>query len=404
MYAVMEEHLKTDKGISLVSKYESDNNAQSIYFELKKHGTSSTAAWLAGDTVMKYLKNARYPGEWRGTSFGFVLHWQEQLAKYEELDLEVAPPKQKLQMLQNAVGDVEALAQVKLMNDHDIARGHPPLTYERYVQVLLSACSTYDSQRSSSDRKKRVVYQSELDREPDPYDDNDYYDYGVDTDVTDIMAYATDTTRFGSKSVSSNQSSSRITYSERIKLPEEERNKIFAKRKQERLDKTRNRQASNPVTRRANTHNIDTYIDIDNIIDNAMMNQGYETISDNEIKADTNESTNNLLAYLAGQQTSSGDIRVLAAKRAPAKQKKRQVTECASAPPTITMNGDTYYLHKGESIHYQGHQYFSHMTECYYRVGQHTISDMDYALVDRGDNGGICGTNMLVLEGSERFC
>jgi hypothetical protein len=193
-------------------------------------------------------------------------------------------------------------------------------------------------------------------------------------------------------------------YSKWIKIPEEIQNKIFAKWKQERLDKTRNRQASNPVTRRANTHNIDTYIDIDNIIDNAMMNQGDETISDNKIKADTNESTNNLLAYMAGQQTSSGDIRqVLAAKRAPDKQKKRQVNESASAPPTITMNGDTYYLHKGESIHYQGHHYYSQNTACYYLVGQHTISDMDYALVNRGANGGICGTDMLVLEGSERF-
>jgi hypothetical protein len=118
----------------------------------------------------------------------------------------------------------------------------------------------------------------------------------------------------------------------------------------------------------------------------------------------TNESTNNLLAYMAEQQTSSGDIRqVLAAKRAPDKQKKRHVNESASAPPTITMNGDTYYLHKGESIHYQGYQYFSHMTECYYRVGQHTISDMDYALVDCGANGGICGTDILVLEWSECF-
>jgi hypothetical protein len=126
------------------------------------------------------------------------------------------------------------------------------------------------------------VCQSELDLEPDPYDDNDYYGYGVDTDVTYIMAYATDTTCFGDKSGSSNQSSNRIPYSEWIKLPEDERNKIFAKRKQERLDKARNRQASNPVTRRANTHNIDTYIDIDTIVDNAMMNQGDETISDNK--------------------------------------------------------------------------------------------------------------------------
>jgi hypothetical protein len=45
------------------------------------------------------------------------------------------------------------------------------------------------------------VYQSELDLEPYPYDVNDYHDYGLDTDVTDIMAYATDTTRFGNMAV-----------------------------------------------------------------------------------------------------------------------------------------------------------------------------------------------------------
>jgi hypothetical protein len=28
---------------------------------------------------------------------------------------------------------------------------------------------------------------------------------------------------------------------------------------------------------------------------------------------------------------------------------------------------------------------------------------MEYALVDHGDNGGVCGTDMLVLEGSKRF-
>jgi hypothetical protein len=56
MYVVMEEHP------SLVSKYEVDNDAQSIYCELKKHGMSSTAAWLAGDMLMKYIINASYPG------------------------------------------------------------------------------------------------------------------------------------------------------------------------------------------------------------------------------------------------------------------------------------------------------------------------------------------------------
>jgi hypothetical protein len=36
-------------------------------------------------------------------------------------------------------------------------------------------------------------------------------------------------------------------------------------------------------------------------------------------------------------------------------------------------------------------------------VGQHDVEDMERALVDHGENGGICGNDMLVLEGSQRF-
>ena len=48
MYAVLKEHLKTNKGRSLVSQYEMTRDAQSIYYELKKHTLSSTAAQLSG--------------------------------------------------------------------------------------------------------------------------------------------------------------------------------------------------------------------------------------------------------------------------------------------------------------------------------------------------------------------
>ena len=77
MYAVLEEHLKTDKGRSLVSQYEMTRDAQSIYRELKKHALSSTAAQLSGDTLLQYVTTARFPGNWRGTAYGFVLHWKE---------------------------------------------------------------------------------------------------------------------------------------------------------------------------------------------------------------------------------------------------------------------------------------------------------------------------------------
>jgi hypothetical protein len=100
------------------------------------------------------------------------------------------------------------------MNDHDVAHGHPPLTYKRYVQVLLSTCSTYDSQRSSGALKKRAVYQSELAPDSELYEYNDHAAYSVDTDATEIMAYAMDITQFGNRSGSGNQSSNYIPYSE----------------------------------------------------------------------------------------------------------------------------------------------------------------------------------------------
>jgi hypothetical protein len=45
----------------------------------------------------------------------------------EKLELEPFGDKHKLQMLQNAVGDVAAFLYVKHLGDKDIARGLPPL-------------------------------------------------------------------------------------------------------------------------------------------------------------------------------------------------------------------------------------------------------------------------------------
>jgi hypothetical protein len=132
------------------------------------------------------------------------------------------------------------------------------------------------------------------------------------------MAYAMDTTQSGNRSGSGNQSSDCVPYSEWIQIPEEQRNKILAKRKQERLENARCSQTSHPTTRRANTHNIETYIDLDSIIDNAILYEEAEPNNDNDVPPGTTEGNSDLLAYMAGQQSSSGDIcQVLAAKQAP---------------------------------------------------------------------------------------
>jgi hypothetical protein len=72
-------------------------------------------------------------------------------------------------------------------------------------------------------------------------------------------------------------------------------------------------------------------------------------------------------------------------------------------PSTIQVDDSTNYLYKGESIKVDGHQYFAHSTNINYWIGQHDVAGMEYALVDRGANGGGCGEDMLVVKGSERF-
>jgi hypothetical protein len=193
MYAVFEEHLKTDKGKSLVSEYEDKRDAQSIYRELKKHAKSSTAAQISGDSLLKYITSARYPGNWRGTSYAFVLHWKEQVTQYEKLELEDIPPKQKLRMLQNTVTDIADLANVKQLSDQMVARGDPPLTFEGYIELLLSACSTYDKSNTTTRQSgQRNVYAATMEYEEDIcYDANSTEIFHVDTDISEIIANTT---------------------------------------------------------------------------------------------------------------------------------------------------------------------------------------------------------------------
>jgi hypothetical protein len=229
MYAVLQTHLQTDKGKALVSQFEATLDAQSIYQELVKRALSSTAAQLSGDTLLQYITTTRYPGTWRGTSHGFVLHWKEQVMKYKKLELEAFPSKQKLRLLQNAVGDVTELSYIKQIGDHDVARGHPALTYDRYMELLLLACSTYDKKLSLPGKHKRAVYQTKIDKHDStdyPFDDTydgGYEAYRVNTDISEIMANVSDTNRYG---ITSNIGKTQSTF-----LPRNEWDKLSQEQK-----------------------------------------------------------------------------------------------------------------------------------------------------------------------------
>jgi hypothetical protein len=129
-------------------------DAHSIYHELKNHALNSTAAQRSSDTLLQYITTARFPGSCRGTAYAFVLHWKEQIMKYKKLKLEEFPLKQKLCLLQNAIGNVTELSYFKQIGDQDIARGNPLLAYDGYMELLLSACSTYNKKFTLPGKQK----------------------------------------------------------------------------------------------------------------------------------------------------------------------------------------------------------------------------------------------------------
>jgi hypothetical protein len=77
-------------------------------------------------------------------------------------------------MLQNAVSGIPDLASVKKLCDQNISHGLPPLTYEKYMDVLLIACSSYALLHEAPAKSRREVYSTTFyDDDPEYTDDPD---------------------------------------------------------------------------------------------------------------------------------------------------------------------------------------------------------------------------------------
>jgi hypothetical protein len=134
------------------------------------------------------------------------------------------------------------------------------------------------------------------------------------------------------------------------------------------------------------------------------------TVDDNDDGKGNTADGDGLLAYMAGRSSSAGDIRKVMVTKTKIPQKgksgtgtSRKVNASKSTRSTIQVDDSTYYFYKGELIEFEGHQYFAHLTNINYWIGQLDVAGMEYALVVRGANSGVCGEYMLVVEGSERL-
>jgi hypothetical protein len=256
------------------------------------------------------------------------------------------------------------------------------------MELLLSACSTYDKKITLPGKQKRAAYATETSRDylTYPFDDTtdgEYEVFQVDNAIDDIMSFTTNTSKGGYQG---KPNSNFIPRDEWNKLSQDQKDQLIAKRLQERIKQNGGNWKSNQPRRQVNVHNVNDLVHVDTLIDYAIMN--HDVVPPNLTEETTNESpatdADTLLAYMAGRGSEGtiGDIRnFLAAKREPDnKSKSRTANESRSAPSTVKIGNTTYYLNKGETITFQGHQYFAHMTLTY-RISQHDDATMEKELV-----------------------
>jgi hypothetical protein len=190
VYAIFCSNLKTDFGQKLVRDYESSQNAQAILKELSNDAEKSTVAQLNATDLLQYTHMARVEN-WKGTTLSFILHYQEQIRLYDQLQPrnEQTSDHAKMIYLQNAVYAIEELRLVQTTGSQlALPNGTVPM-YKDYEALLKSMASTYD--RAHAPAKRQPTRSAER---TDIWDANvtksfhEAYEFGFDIDTpSDIV-------------------------------------------------------------------------------------------------------------------------------------------------------------------------------------------------------------------------
>ena len=133
------------------------------------HANKSTKASLGAAERLTYIMSVSADdNSWKGTSFGFILHYLEQIRLYhaQVTNRERFSDSQVRTMLQNAVTPYSHLAMVKGQADlHKTQTGHYPTLME-YTELLKSAAATHDAQYNKKgsmvSSKRRSVYSHDM--------------------------------------------------------------------------------------------------------------------------------------------------------------------------------------------------------------------------------------------------
>ena len=412
MYAVFERTLLTDYGKAFVRQYAPTFDAQAIYEDLCIYCQKSTKASLDSSNLMAYITSAKLgDGQWKGTASAFILHWEDQVRKFESL---MSDPHdhftdgQKRAMLQNSVHNIPELRSIKNQADQHKTHSGVDLSYKEYVKLLLSAAALYDAQFTSKAFTKpprRAVYAHDVNEESF---DIDSTSFDIDSDVSWIQAYAASTGKPSpSKPTGKFQPRSRLTSTQWHRLPPSSQTIWDSLPDSSKAIILESHPPRSFPPRSVNLHDLsahdylsvmlhdfcvgsdgDTNIPPESTIDHESSQEQHHDNSQDETEMEDSEDT--ILAHLTKRKDiAPGDLhRVLSSKMA---QKPAPKPKPKPVPKTnvneITIDGKIYRSVNTTKVVYKT---LAHRS---FRTG---------ALVDRGANGGIAGEDVRIIEKTGR--
>ena len=191
MYKVFNETLLTDMGRTKVRKYLKPTDAQAVGKEYSEYMTTASKGASEKRKLTQYVTNTVLDSQFRGTSQQFVLHFNEQFRRLDELTnlAEKMPEYIKMALLQNAVKDIPQLSILETLDEYTSttsgAGSSAQLSYTSYYNLLINACIRYDATNTSTPSKKRNVYTAtgaqDLNAIEEPHEAHFYHD--IDTTI-----------------------------------------------------------------------------------------------------------------------------------------------------------------------------------------------------------------------------
>ena len=407
MYSVFCNTLLTNVGIKLVRDHEASNDAQAIFASFVKHYSASVLADLDQAKLMEYISSVRLGdnGQWKGSYHSFILHFQEQLRKLDDLQdpsARFSPGMRKI-LLQNAVKPIKELHSIQTTAEQLSTTTGQTQPYDTYLSLLLTAARRMDGTTPST-RARRATHMHEQFLDPQELQDElpsgdgeDSYDINSPVDLILANAHARlPKTNMGTNPAARLNDEVFYSLSSEAKqawrtIPAEDKLKILGKTPMKQEDGKPSKPPYKPFTkpeaRNINLHEV-------SVADYLAFHEHFiekTTIGDNKPDAAPGPSSAMIPYKAVGKEIAPKKYNANAAETkanvSPADLRNVLKKETTDNSKHIIINGKPYVPA----------DYSVNMHKITYRVSNHESCGASSPLVDRGSNGGVAGADVRVL-------